>query len=360
MPPAFAQFDEPHAWLIRGLIEYGWPDVSRAGGHLPQGVPGGLDLNTLIETEGRDGLVLEMAAASGGQVCEDQRYRFTVQVADTQHGPGFAVRCPEANFLQEFPYNADNPQWAAGYIHQALTTYVPQFVAWRLQGGEVSWAERVGLPTVAGHPCSFLLARFVADKVGSNQRLDQGPQQGWWLDGATRTSGPRPAVVPPGDGLLPMGGGGLIQTGKGGGDPTYLSAAAREAAARGESIASEGNLQALARVAAPGWALLVMAGVGVFQAFLWFVNAINVVLYYLDDSIFALAFSLVACIGLFLASAIAGYGAWQYRKLAKGPLPWVAIVYAALVPGCCVAGLPIAIWAGMVWRDPMVTRARGG
>jgi hypothetical protein len=28
MEPAFLQFSEPYAWLIRGLIEYGWEDLS--------------------------------------------------------------------------------------------------------------------------------------------------------------------------------------------------------------------------------------------------------------------------------------------------------------------------------------------
>ena len=152
---------------------------------------------------------------------------------------------------------------------------------------------------------------------------------------------------------------GAIVTGRGGGDPTYLSAAAREAAARGEPIATEGNLQAFARVDAPGWALMTLAGLGLLQSFLWFVNAASVVLFYLHDSKFALAFSLVASAVLFASSAVAGYGAWLYRKLDAGPLPWVAIVFAAVVPGCCVVGLPVAIWAGLTWRDPMVVRARG-
>lgn len=368
MPNAFAQFDEPHAWLLRGLVEYGWPDVSRSGGHVPPGAPGGLNVTRLVESEGREGLLLEVPAVAGDQRCEDTSYQFTVQVADTQHGVGFAVRCPEASYLQEFPFNPESPLWAAGYIHQALTEYVPQFVAWRLQGGEVSWAQRVGLPTVEGQPCSFLLTRFLADRVSAGQPLGKGPQEGWWLDGSAHTASPRPAIPAPDGALLPQQGTtqerpsvgiGAIVSGRGG-DPTYLSAAARAAAARGEPLVTEGNLQAFARVDAPGWALMTLAGLGLVQSLLWFVNAASVVLFYLHDSKFALAFSLVASAVLFSSSAAAGYGAWLYRKLDPGPLPWVAVVYAALVPGCCVVGLPVAIWAGLTWRDPMVVRARGG
>ncbi len=369
MPPAFAQFDEPHAWLLRGLVEYGWSDVSRGSGAVPAGAPGGLNVARLIASEGRDGLVLEVQAVSGNQRCEDGSYQFTVQVAQTQHGLGFAVRCPEANYLQEFPYSPDNPLWAAGYIHQALTGYVPQFVAWRLQGNEVPWAQRVGLPEVEGHPCSFLLATFLKERVNRGQRLTDGPTQGWWLETGAQGGGLGEATSAPANGLVPQGasapatqrgGLGAIVAGRGGGDPTYLSAAARAATTSGAPVATQGNVQAFARVDAPGWALLTLAGLGLFQSFLWFANAASVVLFYLHDSKFALAFSLIAWVVLFAGSGVAAYGAWLYRKLDAGPLPWVAIVYAAVVPGCCVVGLPVAIWAGLAWRDPMVVRARGG
>jgi hypothetical protein len=293
--------------------------------------------------------VLEMPALADGLRCEDDAsYRFSVFVTQGAQGIAVTVRCPEANFFQEFPYDPQNPLWAAGYVHQALTTYVPQFVRWRLQGGEVSWAQRAGIPAVAGEPCSYLLARFVGDRVAANQRLDAGPAQGWWLG---QTGAP---------GVIARPGGPIASVGKGGGDPTYLSAAARDAAARGETIASVGNLQALARVSKPGMALMALAGLGIFQALLWFINALSVVAFYLEDSLFALAFSLFASVMLLMGGAVAMLGGFHYRKLRKGPLPLVAIAYAAVVPMCCVFGIPVAVWAAITWRDPMVRQAVKG
>jgi hypothetical protein len=142
MAIAFASFDEPHAWLLRGLVEYGWADWSRLRGQLPPGSFGGIDLGPWTEGDGRDGIPLVVPAQVQGQRCvDDGTYSFTVQVQRRQGGLAVVVRCPEANFFQEFPYDPYNPLWAAGYVHQALLTYVPQYVSWRLAGGELGWAE---------------------------------------------------------------------------------------------------------------------------------------------------------------------------------------------------------------------------
>ena len=58
MAIAFASFDEPHAWLIRGLVEYGWTDLGR-GGPVPPGSFGALSLVRLTGNDGCDGFLLE-------------------------------------------------------------------------------------------------------------------------------------------------------------------------------------------------------------------------------------------------------------------------------------------------------------
>ena len=147
MSPAFAGFQEPHAWLIRGLVEYGWPDVTRVNGRVPPGVFGGFDLTRFSGSQGREGFSLCVPAlADGDWLQEDGVYDFTVKMAHASSGQTvFTVRCPEANFLEEFPFDPANPQHVAGYIHQSLTTYVPDFVRWRQGGGEVTWAQRAGM-----------------------------------------------------------------------------------------------------------------------------------------------------------------------------------------------------------------------
>ncbi len=371
MPPAFSQFDEPMAWLIRGLVEYGWVDATRAGGYLPAGVFGGFNLLPLTEgrDDGRSGLQLEVPAVAAGRMCEDDgTYVFTVQVVRAQGGFAFAVRCPDANYVQEFPFDPTNPEWAAGYVHQGLSEYVPQFVGWRLAGGEVPWAERRGMPTFDGEPVGFLLLRFLKEKVAGNQRLDHGPAQGWWLEGAgpaVAAGGAFPAA--PGAAVggpvraqqaapNPFGGGGIATMGKGGGDPVYMSAEAR--AQVGIGVGDPGNRQALARVQGPGNALLVTSGLAALQGFLWFLNGVSVIALY-SDQVFALGFSVLMGMVFLPLGAAAGWGAWQYRQAKNGPFPWVAMAVAVVTPGCCLGGIPVAVWAFRTWKDPMVLRARG-
>lgn len=350
MPAAFATFDEAHAWLIRGMVEYGWPDVSTLGGHIPPGVPGGLNLARLPEDNGQSGLVLEVPAQAGGRrLPEDGVYQFVVKLVSDGGPRRFVVRCPEANFLQEFEHDPAQPDWTAGYIHQAITDYVPQFVQWRMQGGEVSWAQRSGMPDFPGDPCSVALSCFVQDRLRRNQRFDLGPAQGWWMQN----------VPPPPPGPSPKGGfhAGMVTTGKGAG-PTFLSADARAAVA---SAGAEdlGSAQALAKVSGPGYALSAMAGLGMFQGFLWFLNAITTVALFGGDRVGATLFSVVLGMGLLAVGAGAFFGANQYRKARGGLAVYLSMAYAALTPFCCLGGLPVAIWAALVWRDPLVASSRG-
>lgn len=62
MAAAFGRFDEPHAWLLRSLVEYGWTDCTRTQGHYPPGAIGGLNLARLLQNDGRDGFVVEIPA----------------------------------------------------------------------------------------------------------------------------------------------------------------------------------------------------------------------------------------------------------------------------------------------------------
>ena len=54
MEPAFLQFTEPYAWLIRGLVEYGWEDLSLKPQNLPKRYA--FNLRPFIETNGKKGV----------------------------------------------------------------------------------------------------------------------------------------------------------------------------------------------------------------------------------------------------------------------------------------------------------------
>ncbi len=406
MPIAFGTFDEPHAWLIRGLIEYGWPDVSRSGGYVPPGVFGGLDLSRLPETEGREGIVLEVPATVNGQRFDDDgTYHFQAQVirSATNGQLALAVRCPEANYIQEFAYDATNPTWAAGFIHQALTQYVPQFIQWRQQGGEVTWAQRQGIVEMDGEPCSGPLSGFVAESIRAGRSFDRGPAEGWWVGSRSplSTAGGSVSTGPAVPGMLRQGGPTPVQAGSpwpaaaspaqarfGGGFaaggpvaggpvaggpvaggpivPGIIAGGPIAAAGTGLGRAQSSAVQAQLLAEKPGTALLVMSALGGAQGLFWFFNALSIIVMYrhlLDyktggDEIGALVFSVVLSLLLVPTAAVAGFGAWQYRKGIKHPLGWVAIGFSVLVPGCCVGGIPVAIWAAKTWSDPVFNRKR--
>lgn len=359
MAIAFGSYDEPHAWLLRGLVEYGWADLSLMRGQLPPGAFGGLDLSSWLDADGRDGIPLRVPAVSGGKACvEDGVYTVTVQLQRRQGGLAVVVRCAEANLFQEFPYDPYNPTWAAGYVHQALLAYVPQYVAWRLSGGELSWAQREGVPKVQGEPCSAGLLNFLRGRMRAHQALDQLLAEGWAVGrpGQMGASGARlPNVV----GGAPAGGG-SITAGLGGADPSYLSAAARAALARGESPAggpANRGVQAQARVAGPANALMTTAALAAVQSIFWLIDSLTVVLYY-PDSASALLVSIPMFLILLPVSVGAAMGAHQMKQLREGPLPWLSIATAALTPVCCVFGLPAALWAYRAWTDPDVVAMR--
>ena len=66
MKIAFANLSEPYAWLIRGLVEYGWQDITLLSKQvLPQETGVGFDLRSLMSGGGRHGFRLCLMAYDG-------------------------------------------------------------------------------------------------------------------------------------------------------------------------------------------------------------------------------------------------------------------------------------------------------
>ena len=53
-------------------------------------------------------------------------------------------------------------------------------------------------------------------------------------------------------------------------------------------------------------------------------------------------------------------GAAHYRDLKPSKMAVFSIIYAGANPFCWPMGLPIAIWAGLIWAKPKVKQARMG
>lgn len=363
MAVAFANYDEPHAWLIRGLVEYGWPDVTPVGGRLPPGRHGGIELARFRDSTGRDGVHLLVPAVAGGMLCsEDGVYDFSVRMF-RRDGAWFAgVRCVECNYLQEFPYDPQNPLYLAGYVHQAVLAYVPQFVQWRLQGNELTWAQRKGLPEIQGEACSGLLGNFIDEMVRTRRGMDTGPTEGWWIG---KSGAPPPpsghagaGPVQPGAAPAAWAGGTIATVGQaGGGGVSPVDQAKKRVALASRALTGAST------------ALVVVGAVSMINALL------TIVLFQLDRPA-ALAGS--GCFGVALLSlgGVSIVGARKLGRLEKSILPWVAVGTNLALPlllglsmlgvdlMCCAATgplllcVPVAIYALVSMVDPDVVKAR--
>lgn len=345
MANAFLNFNEPHAWVIRGLVEYGWRDLTGRGSAVPHGAPGGLDLSPLLSSHGRDGVRLVVLPVADGRRVEETNYEFEVKVTGDLPNIRVVARCPDCNYLEEFAFEMQNPTYAAGYLHQSVVKHVAEFARWRLGGEELTWAQRMGVPEITGDPCSAELVRWVSSRLRQpGFSFDLGPSEGWWLNLQPGLVGSGPPIA---------------STGKGGGDPVYISAAGRaELAAMGGAKASVERVAALDYVSGPaGWLRFVKWG-GTTLGGLAFLNALITVYFYGTSRGFALVTSVIYA-GLMVGGAIlAGRGLERYREVRPHWTVFFLFAYAALAAPCCLVGLPLSIWAILVWLKPEVKAGR--
>lgn len=345
MANAFLNFNEPHAWLIRGLVEYGWRDLTGRGTAVPPGAPGGFDVSPILGSQGRAGLRLVVLPVADGRRADETNYEFEIKITGSMPNIKIIARSPDCNFLEEYPYEQQNPTYAAGYLHQAVVKHVLEFARWRLSGQDLTWAQRAGLPEIEGDPCSAELVRWLAGRLRQpGSSFESGPAEGWWLN------------LVPGQ---PGAGAPIASAGKGGGDPVYISAAGRaELAAMGGANASVERVAALDYVNGPaGWLRFVVWG-GLAMGSLAFLNTLITVYFYGTTRMFAVGTSVALSAALVGGGILSQRGLQRYREVRPHWTIYVLWAYAALAAPCCVAGLPLAAWAVIVWLKPEVKAGR--
>ena len=144
LPLAFADCNDPYAWVIRGLLDYGWQDLSLNPQSYPQQTGRGFDLRHLIDPLSSFGirLVLLSIDAEGVWYRRDQSYEFEVRYIRNLHQEDcILLRSDEMAFSQLFPIVVDQPLYSAGYIHEAVHKQVPQFVEKRKRREMISSIE---------------------------------------------------------------------------------------------------------------------------------------------------------------------------------------------------------------------------
>ena len=111
-------------------------------------------------------------------------------------------------------------------------------------------------------------------------------------------------------------------------------------------------------VAGPAKALSVMVYLGVLASLLSLVNVLVTIAIFQLDRMFALTTNILFILLAGGGAAAAWFGVREYKQVKGKILPWFAIAYSALVPICCFAGLPVAVWAAMKWNSPEVKAVR--
>ena len=79
MTVAFMHFSDPYAWLIRGLVEANWQDISLLSTHVLPKNGAGFDLRYFIRSNGQYGIRLcLMAIDAQGNWYDDDSYSSSV------------------------------------------------------------------------------------------------------------------------------------------------------------------------------------------------------------------------------------------------------------------------------------------
>ncbi len=195
---AIAESDDLHAWLIRGFVECGLADHTRGGREWL--AAGALNLENYIEDQGAGGLLLQFQGQAGNRPLPEDEYTYSVRVVRGPAGTQLVVRSPDTLFHHAFP--ASPREALAAHILRDVKAHNDAFTAWRAQGGEASYAQRLALPDAPGSPCDAALVRVLETLRRANRSVVEGPVNKWWITTAPAAAGP--ARIEAGLGQEPM------------------------------------------------------------------------------------------------------------------------------------------------------------
>jgi len=319
IPPAIGAASCVHAWLLRGFVECGLPDVT-LGGTVPEG--GAVNAENIRLNRGVEGVLLCFPGFEPGE-----EWVYGVAVAGA--ASAVHVRCRDTLFSQSYaglPIDA-----IAARVLLDVRVHNEAFVRWRAGGGEVSVAESRTIGGARGIECSRDLGDFLERRYRQNLLLVEGPSQGWWIAGMSRQAR-----------------GAQITTGVGN-DPTYRLRAEAPIHDRPEYRLYAESLKTL------GTVMFVSGLVGLLVAAISFTIAgYNVFSQRVDVMVLeaweANLLPLLAFLGGSLYGVAQVLGGLRLRALRN---LWLVRICAAvgLVPcvgTCWLVGLPLGAW--VLWK----------
>ncbi len=321
IPRAMGAADDLLAWVLRGWVEAGVPDLTLGGTLLESG---SFSAENVRRQAGSEGILLSFPSFDPGE-----EWVYVVVAA----GSSVHVTCGDTLFSHAYAGIAAHE--VGGRILADVRAHNEAFGRWRAEGGAVGLAESRSIRSPRGEGTSRVLVELLEKRYAVGRTLQSGPEEGWWLQAHTA------AAL-----------GGAIRVGEGV-DPTYRLGAIGPALENPEQRAYAASIRSLG-----GWVMgssvvgavvgglgLAVAGFNVFRQRADFILTRG--LDGMGDLLSVHAIPLLSFVG-----AMVFFGSFFTAGLRMRALRNLTLVRVLLVIGavpcsgaCCLAGLPLGAWA---------------
>ena len=380
MQIAFANCNDPYAWIIRGLIQYGWEDISANSQQYPKSGQG-FDLTHIASPISQYGIRLLVLAkdSMGVWYRQDGAYQYEIRlVRDISQQFCLLIRSDEMAFSKLIPWTPTNPEYAGGYIHETVQKQTPSFVERRKKGGGVS---SIDIQEMLNHPLippPANLVQFIISRLQMGRDFNQAIADGLWITQrytppvyANAQQAPTPATP-------------IVET-----QPQYQQTPSvnipppksqqtsqhwtiQEGFGRGnmiqqESIAGQEHSSAMVIVeTSANWLYYIAIG-GIFMGILAVVNALFTA-YMVNgnitvrgkDSLYTIVIAMSFIVGFM--GILGGWASLHcnkyFRRISSKSLALIPIIFAGVYPLTIYIGLPIAMFAYIKWNNTLVRKVR--
>ena len=370
-PIAFGNLADPYAWLVRGLIEYNWEDLTVTPQSYPQTKGRGIDVSPLVNPLTGFGLrMVTLALDRENQwYTVDGVYEFEARlVQDPKMGFCILVRSDEMAFSQLFVWNTDQPMFTVGQIHETVIRCTHDFVDKRKRGDGIS---TIDLQEMLNHPIIPPPRHFVdtiLHRLNSGIDFNSAKQEGLW--------GPPPAPNVPTErdqgnsalqnqqSVIPVQNSHATQQPFPKPKWTIQAGEGRGQLVGDEGLASQSLSSAMVLLETPTRWLNTTAFFAIFLGGLSLVNGMftlymttsgNVVRGS-QDGLYLLVIIISVALGLFgVVGGFASYYSNHHLKtISKHPLRILPIAFALAYPPTWWIGIPTAIWTLYTLRKSQV------
>ncbi|MEC8277011.1 MAG: hypothetical protein VX026_04815 [Myxococcota bacterium] len=380
MSTAIAHFNEPYAWIARGLLERNWEDISLSPNAFPMQSGLGFSVDNLLQTGGQFGLkLIVLARDEMGWLDNDGAYEFYARhCQDHWNTQQILIYSKDTAFFQFIPFQNEQLMWLGSQIHEQIGTHIRTFVPQRRQGHTVSTASLSQIPDPKPILASAEWVGFLDRRLRMRMDLNTARQEGLIL-----SPPPQPALHPnappplthqntsipvqshPNINIAPPN---MLGTpppiNKSMGISLGMGIANQQA---GSSFAGNTQTIAMEKLSKPAIALRVVFFVGIAMGLIAMANVMTTFLMinqgtavrnsseYLLVIMTSLGVSAVCLVG----SIFCHFGLHYYKEAKEHPLAYAPIVYACLLPFCNFFGtFIIGMWALWMWYRPEVKAAR--